>query len=320
MAHTPQVVRERRVLLEAYLRCILTTKDARWRQAYGFLDFLAVPPQARASGSGSTQSSGSSGQGSSMLGAAGSDGFPPPPDHWTPQAWLAEQTVLSGMLRSVRSALLKRDALATMSDAAGSRSASVEAKRLLRDAESRIAGLERALGAAVGGLGEGEKRRREEMCENLKAERGNLQRMAEAGVRTSAAAVLSGSGGGAGHMPGGSGSLFAPAGSGPSFGGSGGTSPTVGRVFGVRQPPQETAETRPLDDRGLLQLQTSKMSDQDAQLGELSKVLRRQKDMGELIHREIEEQNDLLDEVESGVDRTGRKLGKAKREMNKLSK
>lgn len=203
-----------------------------------------------------------------------------------------------------------------MADAVGSRSASVEAKRLLRDAEARIAGLERALGAATGGLGEGEKRRREEMCENLRAERGNLQRMAEAGVRTSAAAASNTTG----HMPGGSGSLFAPAGSGPSFVGSGGTSPTVGRVFGKRQPPQETAETRPLDDRGLLQLQTSKMSDQDAQLGELSKVLRRQKDMGELIHREIEEQNDLLDEVESGVDRTGRKLGKAKREMNKLSK
>lgn len=311
-----QVIRERRVLLEAYLRSILTTKDSRWRQAYTFSDFLSVPTP-RAGSSSSTHHSSSS-----------VSGVPPPPDHWTPMTWLAEQGALSSLVRSIRSALLKRDALAGMSDASGSRSASVEAKRLLKELSARLDGLDTGLGKTGTGLGEGEKRRREEMVENLRAERDNLQRMADAGVRTSAASAASaafssrandtgGSGVGAGAgvgvrgngtMPGGTGSLWGPPPAGPSS----------GRVFGRQQPPQETSETRPLDDRGLLQLQQTKMTNQDDQLGELSKVLVRQRKMGEEIAQEIGEQNELLDGLDHEVDRTGKKLGRAKRELNRL--
>jgi regulator of vacuolar morphogenesis len=311
-----QVIRERRVLLEAYLRSILTTKDPRWRQAYTFSDFLSVPTP-RAGSSSSTHHSSSS-----------VSGVPAPPDHWTPMTWLAEQGALSSLVRSIRSALLKRDALAGMSDASGSRSASVEAKRLLKELSARLDGLDTGLGRTGTGLGEGEKRRREEMVENLRAERDNLQRMADAGVRTSAASAAFSSRGndtggagvgagagvgsgssvrGTGTMPGGTGSLWGPPP--PSSG---------GRVFGKQQPPQETSETRPLDDRGLLQLQQNKMTNQDDQLGELSKVLVRQRKMGEEIAQEIGEQNELLDGLDHEVDRTGKKLGRAKRELNRL--
>jgi regulator of vacuolar morphogenesis len=204
-----------------------------------------------------------------------------------------------------------------MGDANGSRSSSVEAKRLLKDVGIRLEGLEKGLTAigSTGGLGDGEKRRREEMVENMKAERGNLQRMAEAGVRTSgfsrpgigdAGGGSAGSTGGNGTMPGGTASPWGP------------PPPSTGRVFGSRPVPSETVETRPLDDRGLLQLQQTKMAGQDAQLGELSKVLVRQREMGEVIAKEIGEQNELLEELEGEVDRTGRKLGRAKREMNRL--
>lgn len=193
-----------------------------------------------------------------------------------------------------------------MSDAGGSRQAGVEAKRLLRDLGPRLDRLEKELQGGKGNIGEGEMRRREEMVENLKAERASLSRMAEAGVR-------------AGSSAGGSG--FSRTADSPSTAHAaltGSHAAPAGRVFGQKAPPQETEETRPLDDRGVLQLQQTKMGDQDAQLGELSKLLQRQRKMGEEIHQEIGEQNDMLDDLQSGVDKTGGKLGRAKREMNKL--
>ncbi len=196
-----------------------------------------------------------------------------------------------------------------MGDAAGSRGASVEAKRLLREVGERVEGLEQGL-RGLGGLGEGERRRREEMGEGVKVERGNLQRMTEAGVRSSGFNRNSGTAAhatGSGTMPGGTAALFAPAQS------------ATGRVFGTRQPPQETTETRPLDDRGLVQVQQTQMGNQDEELQQLSKLLQRQRVMGEQIHQEIGEQNEILDEVDSEVGRVGNKLGKAKRQMNRLN-
>ncbi|WVQ93852.1 hypothetical protein IAU59_000930 [Kwoniella sp. CBS 9459] len=312
-----KMIRERRVVLEQYLRLILSSKDASWRQAYGFKDFISLP---------------TSGPSTSGSGA---------PHTFTAQSWLLEHTALQSILRSARSALLKRDALANMGDSVGSRSASVEAKRTLKDIDTRISVLEGALGGLK--LGEGEKKRREEMVDSLKVEKSGLGRMAEAGVRTNLGLGPSAGGGGGGfnrsQAPSSgysstNSSAFAPPHQGGSMNsipggwGSGSTSSNPnsaiiqsGRVFGSaarNQPPAETSETRPLDDRGLLQLQATKMTDQDDQLKELSKVLLRQKKMGEEIHGELAEQNDLLDEIESGVDKTGRKLGKAKRELNRL--
>ena len=195
-----------------------------------------------------------------------------------------------------------------MGDAPGSRGAGVEAKKLLREVGDKIGVLDKALGVIGKAVGEGERKRREEMVEGLRNERGDLQRMAEAGVRTmrdvstaSTASNSSFAGGGSGLMP----------------GAMPGAMPAAGRVFG-KQPPQETAETRPLDERGLLQLQQVKMDGQDGQLEELSKMLRRQKDMGEEIHREIGEQTEMLEDIEGEVGRVGGKMARAKRQMNKL--
>lgn len=195
-----------------------------------------------------------------------------------------------------------------MSDASGSRSSGIEAKRLLKDLSGRLDGLETALGGLK--IGEGEKRRREEVVENLKVERDNLRRMIDAGVRTNRdpSSTPNASYSSAGNMPGGSSALF-----------SGMPQAQPGRVFGRQQPPKETTETRPLDDRQLLQLQQSKMDGQDAQLGELSKVLLRQRKMGEEIHQEIGEQSDMLDDIDHEVGRVGGKLQRAKRDMNKLN-
>ncbi|WVQ80351.1 hypothetical protein IAT38_002456 [Cryptococcus sp. DSM 104549] len=286
-------IRERRPLLEQYLRSILTTKSPLWRQAYTFSDFLALP------------TSSSSAHHSSA----------PAPGSFTAQSWLLEHQALTALLRSARSSLLKRDALAGMSNPSGARSAGVEAKKVLKEVDGRLDVLEKGL-KELKGIGEGEKRRREEMAGGLRVEKDGLVRMAEAGVRvtgSSSSASNSASGGfsgaGAGSSP------WAPA---------SGTMPgalpaaQTGRVFGSRAPAVETAATRPLDDRQLLQMQSNTMATQDQQLEGLSKLLRTQHEMGVEIHREIESQNELLDGIEQGVDRTGRKLGRAKREINKL--
>jgi regulator of vacuolar morphogenesis len=194
-----------------------------------------------------------------------------------------------------------------MSDPSGARSANVEAKKLLKEVGSRADGLEKALPSLGSNLGEGEKRRREELLEGIKTEQGNLSRMAEAGVRASGfgrSSPAPASSQAQSTMPGGS-SLFAPA-------------APQGRVFGASPVPQETAVTRPLDDRGLLQLQQTQMSTQDTQLGELSKLLQKQRKMGEEIGQEIGEQNELLDDVDREVGRVGGKMARAKRDMNKL--
>jgi regulator of vacuolar morphogenesis len=197
-----------------------------------------------------------------------------------------------------------------MADASGSRSSGIEAKRLLKEASNRLDGLEGALGGLK--VGDGEKRRREEVVDNLKVERDNLRRMIDAGVRTNrdlSAPTHSSTMGNS--MPGGSSALFAGM---PHL-----AQAQPGRVFGKRQPPEETAETRPLEDRQLLQLQQSKMDGQDQQLGELSKVLLRQRKMGEEIHQEIGEQTDMLEDIDQEVGKVGGKLQRAKRDMNKLN-
>ena len=195
-----------------------------------------------------------------------------------------------------------------MADASGSRSSGIEAKRLLKEFSNRLDGLEGVLGGLK--VGEGEKRRKEEVVDNLKVERENLRRMIDAGVRTNRdPSTLSSALSNASSnqtMPGG---LFAGM---PS-------QPQPGRVFGRKQPPEETAETRPLEDRQLLQLQQNKMEGQDQQLGELSKVLLRQRKMGEEIHQEIGEQTVMLEDIDQEVGKVGGKLQRAKRDMNKLN-
>jgi regulator of vacuolar morphogenesis len=90
-----------------------------------------------------------------------------------------------------------------------------------------------------------------------------------------------------------------------------------GRVFGKKA--EETDETRPLDDGGLLQLQQAKMDNQDGQLEQLSQILRRQRGMGEEIHREIGEQTEMLEDIDNEVGKVGSKMARAKRQMNKLN-
>ncbi|KAI0242006.1 hypothetical protein L0F63_003817 [Massospora cicadina] len=75
--------------------------------------------------------------------------------------------------------------------------------------------------------------------------------------------------------------------------------PQSRRVFG--KTPAETAETRPLDNEGLLQLQKSRLEEQDQFLSQFSSVLARQHQIGTHIGQELETHNQLLKELETSV-------------------
>ncbi|KAJ1842101.1 hypothetical protein LPJ57_010110, partial [Coemansia sp. RSA 486] len=91
------------------------------------------------------------------------------------------------------------------------------------------------------------------------------------------------------------------------------------RIFGNSNPPQETNETRGLDNRGLLQLQEERMQNQDRVASDLSALLKRQREMGASIGDELDLQNQMLSELDQNLDQTGNKLAAARRQTSRFS-
>jgi regulator of vacuolar morphogenesis len=90
-----------------------------------------------------------------------------------------------------------------------------------------------------------------------------------------------------------------------------------GRVLGAPLP--ETEHTRELDNQGVAQLQRQMMQEQDQDVEALTKIIRRQREMAEAIHCEVEEQTELLDHVNSQADVLAGKVGVAKKRVKKIS-
>ncbi|KAG2217407.1 hypothetical protein INT45_004865 [Circinella minor] len=78
---------------------------------------------------------------------------------------------------------------------------------------------------------------------------------------------------------------------------------------------QRAKETEGLDNDGLLVYQKQVMDDQDQQVEQFSALLARQKQLGFAIGDELETQNEILDELDAGVDRTGLKLKFASKKL-----
>ena len=299
--HNAPLIEERKKGLETYLRAIIASKDSQWRDHYAFRQFLGVvvknaPPTGAASGldknAGETNTR-----------------------RFTSATWIEEHTDLQILVRDIRASLNKRDSLWDAGDMRASSSANVSAKRQLADLVERIGVLAKGLEAlGEAGMIQGEMQRRTDMvarlqddCEKL----GKIVAAARQNVRPRPASAFIES-------------SINPAERAALLGGGSGSPPDharpVTRIFGAPQPqPRETAETRPLDDHGLLQLQKNKVEHQDEQLNNLSSVLKRQLHIGVAIHTEIEEQNKILDELNTDVDRVQGKIGTAKRIMNKLN-
>lgn len=93
------------------------------------------------------------------------------------------------------------------------------------------------------------------------------------------------------------------------------TSVPTRRVFGA---PPETERTKGLDNGEILQLQTTIMKEQDQQMDEFLKQVRRTKGLAEQIHEELDSQFDLLNGLEEDLDRVGNKIKRAGRRADKL--
>lgn len=281
---------DRRVGLERWLRAIVGAKDPRWRDARAFRDFLAIPVGRQTFVKDSDKAGAS------------------PTTTFTSQSWITEHGQLQGLARSIRALVGRRDALA--SDPTAAHQANVEAKKSLASLVSRLGVLAQGLtDLSLGGanvLSEGELRRRTDMVSALQDECEQLGKLTVA-ARAAPALLRSGSrdsGASAQRNE-----LLTPTAS---------SSKPPTRVLGVKPPPVETAETRPLDNFGLLQLQQDAVERQDDRLAGLSAILRRQKDIGLAINQELAVQNELLDDLSGQLDRTGAKLGDAKKRMRKL--
>jgi len=86
----------------------------------------------------------------------------------------------------------------------------------------------------------------------------------------------------------------------------------AGRVLG------ETADTRKLNNRGLLQSQQTAMDDQDEMIEGLRAAVSRQKQLGMAIHTEITKQNEMLETLDEDVHRVNARLNQARRKTAEL--
>lgn len=317
---SPELTEDRRRGLETYLRAIAESPDRRWRDTTAWRQFLTLPPT---SGGSAASSSGIEGRvpainlnGSNS--AAAED----------PTTWTDLQREMKGHLHEARLQLARRDAasdsggFASGGGAKHGSSAAVEAGAAAKRALVRAGSL---LGALEGGLkvmgemkrlGEGELRRRRDLLAAARLERDGLEKLS-----ASLASARSGSGAGMSPREGAPNSgdratLLSGAGETPARARTGGR--IGGRVLGAPLP--ETERTRELGNTGVLQLQRSQMREQDEDVEELAKIIRRQREMGMAIKNEVEIQNEMLEQTDRNADRLGAKMQVANKKARKLGK
>ncbi|KAF2668138.1 hypothetical protein BT63DRAFT_268945 [Microthyrium microscopicum] len=290
--NNPKLTESRRAGLESYARSIEDAPDGRWREAgvwRSFLNFPAspnVPPK---------QTNDESTERPTMSAAA----------------WLDLHTNLKQLLQDARNLLARREAASSTTAA---HEASAGAKKSLVKAHTLIVRLEEGLrgfstGKGSERLGDGEIRRRRDLVARARKEREALEGVLNAWVARSSAPQAS-------STPSYSSS---PVRSAASMPGSYQSSATGrgGRVLGG--PAKETEKTRQLDNEGVLKLQKEIMQNQDMSVDALAEAVRRMKGMGVAINEELVEQSQLLDVLDTDVDRLGGKVDIAKKRIRKLN-
>ncbi|KAJ8496110.1 hypothetical protein ONZ45_g12580 [Pleurotus djamor] len=283
----PKLLEDRRLGLEAYLRAIVSAKDDKWREEFVFKEFLGVPIGRQGGVRGG------------------------PPTQFSSSSWLDEHIELQALIRDIRADINKRDALADRNDVVAAHKSNVSAKQKLAGVLTRVGTLAGGLQElASGGMSEGELQRRTDMVSRLQDECEKLGKMVSIAKMSNRLATSS-IGGSAALNP-------APQSEREALLGSTASTRPFSRVFGAKQPAQETEQTRPLDDHGVLQLQQTQIQEQDQHLSALTTILQRQRHLGEAIGNEISLQNEMLDDLNNEVDRVGGKMSAANKQMNRL--
>jgi regulator of vacuolar morphogenesis len=294
----PELTEQRRQDLETYLKTINEIDDSRWRTTSVWRSFLNLPS------SFATPTSSKSGALHSVLTGPGAGGAP----ITDPVVWLDCYRDVKVQLQDARLNLTNRDQATTPQKqheaGAAAKSSLVKAGTMITALEEGLRNIQKVsegggAGAWAGGgrqkLGEGEIRRRRDLIASAKKDKDGLENLLNAmatksKLDTAVASMQETQ------------SLI-------------GTKPKAGgRVLG-----KETAETRELDNQGVLQLQKQKMADQDLDVEELRKIVQRQKELGIAINQELEVQNDMLRMVDEDVDRVQGKITIAKRRIGKIS-
>lgn len=312
---SPELTEDRRRTLETYLRAIAESPDRRWRDTPIWRSFLNLP----AISGGSAASSSGIGIESRLPAINTTEGNNA--GTLDPTTWMDLHREMKGHLSEARQQLAKRDAADSSAGgyssgvgkhvSTASAEAGAAAKKALIKASSILVALEKGLRAMMETrkLGDGELRRRKDLVAAAKSERDGLERLSTS-MASSRGAVSAG-----GYISReGTPTSAAKA----SLLARSGTGSTSRRVLGAPLP--ETERTRELDNTGVLQLQKQQMREQDEDVEELTKLVRRQKEMAHLINQEVTEQNEELDHLNNNVDRVGAKVNIAKGKALKLGR
>ena len=296
---SPEQVEKRRQGLEAYLRAIENSEDARWKTCQVYRQFLGLDDKE------------------GRRAAAGFPGSQFGKDRVRDSSdWLDKHAEVKSSLQDARRWLTAREQATA---ASAQHDAAANAKRALLRAEALLAALEEGLRRLSGTsgdewsgekLGDGEVRRRKDMIGSARKERDGLESV----LNTLAAkAALSGSG-----------TLSSPSTSSAAvtaeqkaglFKGAS-KAPSGRRVLGGA--PVETERTRELDNEGVLQLQQQIIQEQDQDLVDLTTVVKRMREMGVAINEEVVQQNALLGLFEEDVQRVDGKIRIAKKRIEKI--
>ena len=213
----------------------------------------------------------------------------------------------------LRSVLNERDRFASQGDSSSAHSKKFQARKAIKQAQESLQKLEEhlGLGREAGGVAAGELERRRDLLRGVASDLEELEGLAR---------TLS-------TLPGGSVVVSASANISTSkaqlFDGGGGaglsSSPASSsrRVFGK---PVETERTRMLDNNGLLRLQELEMKAQDLGVEALGKVVERQKEIGLVISRELDQQNLMLEGVEEQANRVQNNLKTADKKAKRILK
>ena len=210
------------------------------------------------------------------------------------------------LLQDARQHLSRRSTAPTIKD---QHSASAAAKRCLVLAGTKVTTLQNGLNSSEygkGSLGEGEMRRRRDLILELNTEILGLERLSQAiATQRTTLSVPNAS-----DNP--SNPLLAN-----QHHQKQQTYVSTRRVFGA--PPPETERTKGLENSELLQLQTTIMKEQDDQMDEFLKQVRRTRGLAEQIHEELDSQIELLGGLGEDVDHIQGKIKRASKRADKLS-
>jgi regulator of vacuolar morphogenesis len=276
---SPELTEDRRRGLEAYLRAIAESLDRRWRDTSAWRQFMQLPGINSAGNSAASVRAGA-GFGIPNRDAANAAAAQ------DPGTWLDLHKEMKGELQEARRCLARREGA---SDNSTALEAGAAAKRAIVKAGGLLIALGDGLRAIQDGkrLGDGEIRRRKDLLAAAKVDREDLDKLANSIAASAKAGAASG-------MP---------------------SASDKAALLGHGPRPERTRE---LDNQGVVQLQQQMMKEQDQDVESLAKIIRRQREMALEINREVEEQTEMLDQLDTDADRLQTKTDIAKKRVKNI--